>query len=137
MALLTSIQFGDNNSGRYYSRYLVVGYRVHVMRHHNHVKPDSAARCNRMEVTVVTPGKTDLNLHEWYVNGNTLSGCIAFEVNSPLTMEQNKTRTICFENAQCFSISESYQIDSTARRLMKLSFCADVVTIGDVSFQKL
>lgn len=137
MALLTSIQFGDNHSGRYYSRYLVTDYRVHLMRHHNHLTPDTIAQCDQIEVTVVVPGKTDLNLHEWYVNGSTLSGRIAFEVNSPLAMEQNQVRAICFENAHCFSLAESYQIDSHAQRLMKLSFCADVLNISDVEFHNL
>jgi hypothetical protein len=43
---------------------------------------------------------------------------------------------IYFENARCFSLSESYDID-VARRTLKLGIEAETVKIDDVEFKRV
>ncbi len=136
MALLASIQFGDNSSGHYSKTYLLTDYHLHFMRHHNSLAPDSEPQCERIDVTVVAPGKIDLNLHEWYINQSRISGRIVFDVNSPLVSEQGEEREVRFENAQCFAFEENYQIGSNNRRLLTLSLVAESVTIGNNTFSQ-
>ena len=64
MALTATLQFGDNSIRRYSREYMVTDFKCHVARRHNNARPDSAPRCDRMELTVVAPGKEDLNLYE-------------------------------------------------------------------------
>jgi len=137
MALLSSIQFGDNDSKRYTREYLVTDYRVHFQRHHNRLDPDSTAKCERIEVTIVVPGKADQNLYDWYINQSAQSGRLVFQVSSPLTAMQNEEREVCFENALCYSLAEDYRIDTDSLRKLRLKFCADTVTVNDISFQLL
>ncbi len=134
MALSASIQFGDNNSKHYSKTYLVTNYHLHFMRHHNSLATDSKPQCERIDVTIVSPGKSDLNLQEWYINQSNISGRIVFDVNSPLVSEGGEIREVCFENAQCFAIEENYHIGSKSRRLLTLSLVADSVSIGNKTF---
>jgi len=137
MPLSAAIQFGDNNVKRYSRQYLITDCRLHFTRHYNHLNPDAAPLCERLEVTVVAPGKEDLNLHEWYIDRSTLSGRIVFDINSPLTTALDQQREVYFENAQCFALAEDYQIGDNRRRLLRLSFGAEEVSIGTSSFRQL
>ncbi len=136
MPVSASLQFGDNNVGRYSVNYLITDCRFHFTRHHNYMIPDAAATCESIEISVVVPGKADLNLIEWYIDQSSLSGRIVFDINSPVTADQDNNMEVRFENAQCFSLSEDYQINNHSRRLMRLSFTAEEVVINDISFKQ-
>ena len=86
MALTARLQFGDNVAGLYSREYLIADCHLHFNRHHNHFKPDTDARCETMELVVVAPGREDLNLYEWYINNDTLSGRVVIVL---LTMSEN------------------------------------------------
>ena len=68
MALIARLQFGDNRANLYSKEYLVMDCHLHFTRHHNHFRPDTDARCEKVEVVVVAPGREDLNLYEWYID---------------------------------------------------------------------
>ena len=62
MALIAALEFGDNNIGRYSKSYLVSDCRFVFTRPYNSYRPEGMARCERLELDVVAPGKNDLNL---------------------------------------------------------------------------
>jgi len=137
MALLANIQFGDNYAGRYSGQYLVTDCQLSFERHHNQFSPDGEARCERIVVTVVAPGKEDLSLYEWYISQGVQSGRIMFELSLPGDVSNLQRREVFFENAQCFALSENYVINSNNRRLLKLSLYAEKVTVSNISFPQL
>ena len=69
MALTARLQFGDNSTKTYPKEFLVENCRCHFSRHYDLAYPDTDARCERVELTVVAPGKDDLTLYDWYING--------------------------------------------------------------------
>lgn len=80
MNILAHLQFGDNVSALYHKDYLVVGCHTHLMRGHNAYHPNTTPTCESFEVTVVAPGKEDLELHEWFFTNSSRSGRILFEL---------------------------------------------------------
>ena len=76
MALIAALEFGDNNIGRYSKSYLVSDCRFVFTRPYNSYRPEGMARCERLELDVVAPGKNDLNLFEWYDSQGVQSGRI-------------------------------------------------------------
>ena len=77
------------------------------MRHHNHFKPDTDARCKTMELVVVAPGKEDLNLYEWYINIDTLSERVVAEKITVNEIEFNNL--YAWVHAQSSDICHYYQ----------------------------
>lgn len=137
MNIIAHLQFGDNVSELYSKEYLVVGCRTHVRRSHNSYHPDSAPHCETIEVTVVAPTKADLYLYEWYLSNENTSGRLQFDIDDVRqTGGEIHKRNLYFEGAQCFSIHENYDIQSTSRRLLTLQITADSLTANDVRIGK-
>ena len=134
MALIASIQFGDNDSRLYSHSYNVCDVKCHLMRPYNRYLPDGRARCERVDVTVVAPGKTDLTLLDWYVNRSSMTGRVVIAMSNEAKLDVSAEKEILFENAVCFRLAEDYHIDSDNRRLLTISFEADVLTIDNVKF---
>lgn len=135
MALLARLQFGDNTVGLYSKEFLVMDCHLHFLRHHNHFRPDTDARCEKVELVVVAPGKEDLTLYDWYINNDTMSGRIVFDLQS-LT-DNAAEKVIKFEDAYCYSIEEEYYINAQKRRCLKLSLIAENLVINDTTFNNL
>lgn len=135
MSITAKLLFGDNSSGRYSKGYQVSDFKCQVSRRHNNVRPDCAAKCDSMEITVVVPGKDDLNLYEWYTDGSCMSGCILVELPAPGPNQPAEQKQIAFENALCFALSEEYHIDSKFRRTLRLSIVAEEIDIDSVAFK--
>lgn len=133
MALLARLQFGDNDAGFYSKEYLVMDCHLRFSRHHNHFRPDTDARCEKVELVVVAPGREDLNLYEWYIQNGTMSGRIVYDLQS-LTHSSVVEKVILFEEAHCFAIEEEYHIDTQKRRCLKLSLVAEKLEINDTTF---
>ena len=74
MALIAALEFGDNNIGRYSKSYLVSDCRFVFDRPYNSYRPEGMARCERLELEVIAPGKNDLNLFDWYDKQGVQSG---------------------------------------------------------------
>ncbi len=114
--------------------YDVVECKCHFKRHHNFYLPDANAICDKMELTIVAPGKEDLNLYEWYIDQTSHSGKITFDLTTVSNNGAQATKEIFFEDAECFSISENYDIGKQRRRLLILEIIADRITVEDVKF---
>lgn len=132
---MANLQIGDNDNKRYAKSYLVTEVNCHVCRRHNKYLPDSKTCCERLEITVVTPGKQDLTLIEWYANQSSLSGRITVELSDSGPGGTVQTREIYFNDAVCFRLSEEYHIDQLSRRILTLAFEASEMTIDGVNFK--
>ena len=127
MALLAALEFGDNNIGRYSKSYLVSDCRFVFHRPYNSYRPEGMARCDRLELEVIAPGKNDLNLFDWYDKQGVQSGRIVISLAAE----------VYFEDAKCFSLSENYDINTSRRRTLKLAIEAETITVDDVVFQHI
>ena len=134
MALLASLQFGDNNNKRYSKEYLVSDVRCHIQRQHNRFYADSNAKCERLEVTVVAPGKDDLTLIDWYVSQSLMTGRVVIAMSNEVKLDASDSKEILFEDATCFGLKEHYDITG-GRRMMTLSIAASAMTIDHVEFK--
>ena len=115
MALTAVLEFGDNNIRRYSC-------------------PEGDTRCDRMELFVVAPGKEDLTLFEWFANQSVLDGRVVISLGATNDNSLD-SQEIVFEEAVCFALSEMYDIESSMRRLLKLSILANKICIDDVCFE--
>ncbi len=137
MALIAALEFGDNNIGRYFKNYLVSDCRFVFKRPFNSYRPEGMARCERLELDVVAPGKDDLNLFDWYDQQGVQSGRIIISLAAEAKLDEKDAQVILFENAKCFSLSESYDINSSRRRNLKLAIEAETITVDNIIFQHL
>lgn len=136
MALSANLLIGNNQIGLYTKTYAVVDCKCHFNRHHNFYHPDTDARSDKVTLTVVAPGKDDLNLYEWYIDQSCQSGKISFDLSTALDNRGYSTKEIFFEDAVCFSIAESYDIHSQRRRLLTLEIVADHIEVENVIFRR-
>ena len=134
MSLTARLQFGDNSVHRYSREYLVTDYKCHVVRRHNEARPDGKAKCEHIDLTVVTPGKEDLNLIEWYVGHTSMNGRILIEMSNVTQNQGSEWKEVLFENARCFAIAEEYHIDSETRRTLRLGISVEELTVDDILF---
>lgn len=136
MALTAVLEFGDNSIKRYSKQYLVADCQLVFDRPHNAYSPGGAARCERIELEVIAPGKEDLGLFDWYASQSVQNGRLIISLmgNSLNTAD---SQILYFEEAKCFSLSEYYDINSSRRRTLKLSICAEEINVEDVQFKSL
>ena len=134
MALTAVLEFGDNNIRRYSKQFMVADCRFIFDRFYNDFCPEGDTRCERMELFVVAPGKEDLTLFEWFANQSVLDGRVVISLGAANDSSLD-SQEIYFEDAVCFALSEIYDIDSSKRRLLKLSILANKICIDDVCFE--
>lgn len=134
MALTAVLEFGDNNIRRYSKQFMVADCRFVFDRSYNDFCPEGDTRCERMELFVVAPGKEDLTLFEWFADQSVLDGRITISLGATNDNSLD-SQEIVFEEAVCFALSEMYDIDSSMRRLLKLSILAKKICIDDVCFE--
>jgi len=134
MALTAVLEFGDNNIRRYSKQFMVADCRFVFDRSYNDFCPEGDTRCDRMELFVVAPGKEDLTLFEWFADQSVLDGRITISLGATNDNSLD-SQEIVFEEAVCFALSEMYDIDSSMRRLLKLSILANKICIDDVCFE--
>lgn len=133
MAFSSKLQFGDKNSDHVYN---VADCHLHFMRHYNHFRPDTDARCEKVEVVVEAPGKNDLRLQEWFINNEPQNGRVIFDIPSK-TAEASSEKTVEFEDAYCYSLEEVYHINIQRRRFFRLAIVADKITVNQTEFKNL
>lgn len=112
----------------------MVECKCHFKRHHNFYLPDANAICDKLTLTVVAPGKEDLNLYEWYIDKSSQSGKITFDLTTVATHGEQPNKEILFEDAECFSIAENYDIGTQRRRLLTLEIIAEQISVENVKF---
>ena len=134
MALIASLQLGDNCNKLYPKEYLVNQARCHVVRPHNLFYSDSKPRCERLELTVIAPGKEDLTLLEWYISQEPMSGRVVVSLSNEAKLGVDDAKEIYFEDGICFRLAENYDIDA-GRRTMTLSITTNTLTIDNVVFK--
>ncbi|MBP5776455.1 MAG: hypothetical protein J6W56_02780 [Prevotella sp.] len=137
MALTAVLEFGDNSIKRYSKQYLVSDCRLLFDRPFNSFSPEGATRCERVEVTVVAPGKEDLSLVEWFSTQGVQNGRIVISLNNEMSDNDTDTQILYFEEAKCFSLSESYDVNSSRRRLMKLAISAETLEIDGITLNRI
>ena len=135
MALIASLQFGDNDAGLYTKKYLVVDCHCSFRRSHNDLRPDGLAGCDSVELEVVAPSLDDMTLQDWFIDEDEMSGRIVFDYSSASDLDSPK-RVLLFEEARCFLLEERYDKDTRFRRLLKMAFEAETVTMENVEFIK-
>jgi hypothetical protein len=134
MALTAVLEFGDNNIRRYSKQFMVADCRFVFDRSYNDFCPEGDTRCERMELFVVAPGKDDLTLFEWFADQSVLDGRVTISLGATSDNSLD-SQEIVFEEAVCFALSEMYDINSSMRRLLKLSILASKICIDDVCFE--
>lgn len=135
MNILAHLQFGDNVSALYHKDYLVVGCHTHLMRGYNAYHPNTTPTCESFEVTVVAPGKEDLELHEWFFKNSSRSGRLLFELMDVRTDQEGEMkRAFYFDSAQCFSLREHYDLKERSQRLLTLRISAKTFRVDHVLF---
>ena len=135
MNILAHLQFGDNVSALYHKDYLVVGCRTHLMRGHNAYHPDTTPTCESLEVTVVAPGKEDLELHEWFFTNSSRRGRILFELMAVRADQEGVLkRSFYFDSAPCFSLQEHYDLKERSLRLLTLRLSVKTFRVDQVLF---
>lgn len=97
--------------------------------------PDSDPRCDQVFLSVIAPDKNDLELFEWYIDQTSLSGKIVIDLANQSAKYDITERTFKFENAKCFSISESYDINETNRHQLKLGIMMEKLEIDEIKFK--
>ena len=122
MSLLKKLQIGDNHAGRYL---------------HNEYRPDSDKYCDSIDVTIIAPGRDDMQLYDWFIHQSTLSGRLLIQLPPKLNQSEPDIQEIFFEEAKCFSFEEEYHINRNRRRLLHLQFVAEQVNINDVIFKRI
>lgn len=136
MALTAVLEFGDNNIKRYSKHYLVSDCRFLFQRPNNGYSPEGSVRCERVEVTVVAPGKEDLGLVEWFSTQDVQNGRIVISLSNDLKDNDSDTQILYFEEAKCFSLSEYYDINVSRRRILKLAISAETMEIDGVTLNR-
>ena len=106
-------------------------------RPYNSYRPEGMARCERLELEVIAPGKNDLNLFDWYDKQGVQSGRIVISLAAEAKLTEQDAQIIYFEDAKCFSLSENYDINTSRRRTLKLAIEAETITVDDVLFQHI
>ncbi|MEE0990843.1 MAG: type VI secretion system tube protein TssD [Paludibacteraceae bacterium] len=134
MSLSATLKIGDNAIGNYDREYNVVGCQYKFSCGYNYRLPDTDAKNNSIVITLVSPGKEDLTIYDWYIKRMLLSGQIEFEFPTQ-TQSQEMKKIVTFENASCFSMSESYDINGKSLRLIKLELVAEKTIVDTIEFQ--
>ncbi len=137
MTLSSKLQFGDNSCQWYNKEYMVAKCSCHVNRNYNHNHPDSVPRCERIVLTLNVPVKEDLMLYEWFVDQFYMSGRILVDVVSIKDSDDTDPHIIYFDDAQCYSISEHYDVGEKKMRRLTLELDAMRVKVCDVDFEHL
>ncbi len=132
MALLTTLKIKDVPND-----YKVWDFRLHMARSYNNFHPSSAASCERIEMTVVAPDTDDYTFYEWFNSRSLLSGQLAYELPVSLNHTYSETRVIDFKDAQCYAFTESYDINTQSRRLLKIMLVPQQVEMDSIEFDKL
>lgn len=73
MSLLKKLQIGNNEIGKYTQDYLLLDYQCHTSRHHNDLRPEADKFCERIDMTIVAPGRENVHLYQWFISQANLS----------------------------------------------------------------
>jgi hypothetical protein len=136
MSLLKKLQIGNNEIGKYTQDYLLLDYQCHTCRHHNDLRPEADKFCERIDMTVVAPGRENVHLYQWLISQAAESGRILIEL-PPNAKKDAEIKEVCFENAIIYSFEEEFHFNIDRVRKLKISIVAEQVTIDGVTFNRI
>ena len=136
MSLIKKMQIGDNHAGRYTKEYLLTDFKCRTHRLHDEYRPRADKYCDYIEATVIAPGREDMLMYEWFINRSTLSGRLLIQLPPKPNQSVPDEQEIYFEEAQCFSFEEEYHINRNQRRVLRLQFVAEKVTINGITYKR-
>lgn len=136
MALLSTLEFGDNDSQHYHKVYNVTNVKSISKRHYNQMRPDKEPQCETIELTMVAPDKSDLMIYQWYETGEALSGRLVFRMPG-ISESDNIEKEILFTGAQCYQLGETFDSQSDFRRLLHIAFKASETKICEITFNTI
>lgn len=137
MAVIASLQFGNNDHGLYNKSYLVSNVRLHFSRNYNCRRPNSDARCESVTINVVAPEDGDNTLYEWYAKSASMTGRLLIENPTFKNNDAVFYKELQFEEARCMLLAEKYDIKVDRRRMITLAFEADSITFNGIEFRHL
>jgi len=137
MSLLKVLQIGNNQMQKYNKEYLLKDYKCHVCRRHNEYRAIADKYCERIDLTIATPGREDIIIHDWFINQSIQSGRILIELPPNAKQSTPPNKEILFEDAKLFSLEEEFHFEVDEVRILKVSLVAEEVTINGVKFNKI
>ncbi len=136
MSLLKKLQIGNNEIGKYTKDYLLMDYKCHTCRHYNELRPDADKFCERIDMTIVAPGREDVSLYEWLISQTPESGRILIEL-PPNVQQEAEKKEVLFEDAVIYSLEEEFHFNTDRVRKLKVSIVAEKITIDGVTFNRV
>lgn len=136
MSLLKKLQIGNNEIGKYTSEYLLMDYKCHTCRHCSELRPDADKFCERIDMTIVAPGREDASLYQWFISQAPESGRILIEL-PPNAKQEGEKKEVLIENAVVYSLEEEFHFNTDRVRKLKLSIVAEKVIIDGVTFNRV
>ena len=122
------MQIGDNRAGRYTKEYLLTDFKCRTHRLHDEYRPRADKYCDYIEATVIAPGREDMLMYEWFINRSTLSGRLLIQLPPNPNQSVPDEQEIFFE--------EEYHIHRNQRRMLRLQFVAETVTINGITYKR-
>ena len=101
MALTAVLEIGDNGIKRYQKQYMLSDFRIVFNRSYN-VLPTSMARCERIEMVIVAPGKKDLEMFALFLHSDSIDGRIVIGLTDEVNDNDAKMQVLYFEGAKFF-----------------------------------
>ncbi len=135
MSLLKKLQIGNNEIGKYTKEYLLMDYKCHTCRHCNELRPDADKFCERIDMTIVAPGREDVHLYQWFISQASETGRILIEL-PPNAQKDAEKKEVVFDNAIIYSLEEEFHFNTDKVRKLKISMIAEKVTISGVTFNR-
>ncbi len=136
MALTAFIKFGNNSKEDYFKKYQLSDFHIVNQRRYNKFCPEGSARCERLEVSLDSPGRDDLDLYNWYDKQFSQEGCIEISTTTVKTSDEQSKHVIYFEDARCYGLSEQYDIGTNRRRILSLAIEAEIICVDDVKIKR-
>lgn len=136
MSLIKKLQIGDNHSGRYTKEYLLTDFKCRTHRLHDEYRPAADKYCDCVEITVIAPGREDMQMYEWFISRSTLSGRLLIQLPPKANQSEPDCQEILLEEAQCYSFEEEYHSNLNQRRLLRLQLVAEQVIFNGIIFKR-
>lgn len=130
MALLATLLINGESEGINLS-----DFRCRFSRRHDLHRPVSNPQCESITMTTIAQGKGNLLLYSWFIDHKQLSGKIKLVLPSPDSNGDQNVSYLEFENAQCSSLTEKFDIYEPARRLITLEVTAETVSFDQNTFE--
>lgn len=137
MSLIKKLQLGNNEIGRYTTEYLLKDYQCHTCRHYTDYRPSADKFCERIDMTVIAPGREDVSLYNWFINKGAESGRILIELPPNSSQKPQEKKEVLFENAVVYLLEENFNFETDRVRQLKISIVAEQVTVDGVRFNRI